>query len=138
VAEPMGAPGYMIGEEMKTKTLLPFHVLLWIGPPILWTVWLCLNPKLDYLSWGQWIYAGLLSVFGPYATLLGGLGYLPNAGGFFRTDWALGLTVPLMAVVILPYKVKAKWVHILCGVLYVPLIFLWVYIGVAQIGACIT
>lgn len=123
---------------MRTRPLAAFHLLLWIALPTLWTVYLCLTGgKPASLSWAQYIYAGLLSAFGPYATLLAGLGDLPNAGEFFKITSALVLTIPLLAVVSLPYMVKLKWVHIVCCVLYVPVILLWVACGIVQIGSCI-
>ncbi len=129
--------GGLKGGKMKTKSLATFHILLWIVPPVLWTVYLCLNPKLPYLSWAQWIYAGLLPIFGPYATLLGVLGDLPNAGKLFNITWAIGLTIPIFTVAILPYIVKPKWIHIICCVLYGPLILFWLAYGIVQIGSSI-
>ncbi len=120
---------------MKTRSLAKFHVLLLIVPPILWTVWLCLNPRPNYLSWAQYIFAGLLPISGPYATLLAGLGDLPNAGKLPGIAWPLGLTISLLTVVIPPYVVKLKWMNIVSRVLYVPLILFWVFYGWVQIAS---
>jgi hypothetical protein len=123
---------------MKTKSLAIFHLVFWIFPVLLCIMWLCLSPKMESISMSQWIYAGLISAFGPYATFFAHLGDLPNAGEFFSVIWALGLTVPLMAVVILSYVLKNRWFRILCYVLYVPLILFWVAFGFLQIGSCLT
>jgi hypothetical protein len=123
---------------MKTKSLAIIHIVFWIFPVILCIVWLFLSPKMESISMGQWTYAGLISAFGPYATLFAHLGDLPNAGEFFSAVWALGLTVPLIAVVIPPYILKNKWFRIFCYVLYVPLILFWVVFGFVQILSCLT
>lgn len=123
---------------MKTKTLMKLHILFWILPVLLWAPCLCLGPKLHYVSWPQWIYAGILPLFGPYATFMALLGHLPNAGGCFQMNWAVGLTAAMLIVVALPYLTRTTWLRVLAVILYIPLVLLWLFYGVAQIGSCLT
>ena len=122
---------------MKTKTLVKLHLLFWLSPVALWTLYLCLSHRPHYVSWAQWIYVGILPLFGPYATFMAIPADLPNAGKFSRLYWALGLTAAML-IVALPYLTKVKWLRVVSIILYIPLILFWLFYGVVQIGSCLT
>ena len=124
--------------KKHTRFLIVLYLSVWLVPVVLWTAFLLLNWQTTSLTFLQVTYAGLASAFGPFATYVLQLASMPNGGDFFSLGTALGFLLPLLVVISISFMTKKQWVRRVSVALYLPLVLGWVWVGIAQVGCCLT
>ena len=122
--------------DTRAKRLTLIYLLLLVVPGILpFGIHVFCRPH--YISLSTGICAGVATLFGPWATLVAMCTNVPNAGEFFNPWLAVGLTLALVAVILISILIAKRWITVVCIGMFMPLIFAWLFVGFRQLTSCI-
>lgn len=121
----------------RTKKLAKIYLWTWLG---LGGIPFCIHffccP--GHIKFVTRIGVAVASLFGPWASQVGRLVDMPNAGGAFHLGLAIGLTLVMLGVIVSSILIAKKWVRTLCISLYMILISGWLAVGLGQLMICMT
>ena len=121
----------------KTRRLAIAYSLILLVPYVL-SVFLIPSSRDHDVSLGRAICTGLLSIFGPWSTLVSKYTSIPHAGEFcdpWLTFIALCLTAGLITVIKISISTTKRWVTARCVGLYILIILVWMFFGMTLMSS---
>lgn len=120
----------------RTRRLAKTYLILWLLPGV-WSVYSLVFNRPHDISLGTSICACIATLFGPWATLAAKIANIPHAGAFFHPWSAIGLTLGILATILVSILTTKKWIIVICIGLFTPLVLGWSFLGWGQMASCL-